>query len=156
MMRNFSRILLIFFIFSSCKSPEQKIINDYYPNGKLMTQKVYLVTKKKPDLISETQYYENGNMKLEGKYVEGERNGKWIQWYKNGQIWSEGEFENGLRTGKSTVYNQDGTINYTGFYKLGKPDAEWTFFDENEKVAKKVVYKEGKIIDEENFQVPFQ
>lgn len=151
-----SLLTLIIIFASACNTTKEEVINEYYPSGNLMKQSVYETIKDKRELVKETRYYENGTKKLEGEYLEGERNGNWTQWYENGFTWSEGEFARGIRVGKSTVYNQDGTVHYIGFYKLGKPDGEWTFFDENEKVAKKVTYHEGQIIDEENYQVPFQ
>ena len=33
-----------------------------------------------------TEWYDNGQKKLEGHWVEGKKNGKWYYWYDSGKI----------------------------------------------------------------------
>ena len=42
------------------------------------------------------EYYENGAVRIEEKYLNGERSGQYISYFKNGQIESKGMFKNGL------------------------------------------------------------
>lgn len=42
-----------------------------------------------------TEYHANRQKKLEGRLVNGEREGVWIEWYESGKIWSEGNYKNG-------------------------------------------------------------
>ena len=39
----------------------------------------------------------NGEIKFEGEYLNGERNGKGIEYYENGKLKFEGEYLNGKK-----------------------------------------------------------
>ena len=43
------------------------------------------------------EYYDNGKLKFEGEYLNGERNGKGKEYYWNGKLEFEGEYLNGNR-----------------------------------------------------------
>ena len=40
-------------------------------------------------------YYENGQIKYEGNYKDGKKDGKYTWWYENGQKQSEGNYKDG-------------------------------------------------------------
>ncbi len=46
------------------------------------------------------EYYSNGNLRFEGKYLKGERNGKGKEYYETGELEFEGEYLIGERNGK--------------------------------------------------------
>ena len=46
------------------------------------------------------EYYYDDNLKYEGEYLNGKRNGKGKEYYKNGKLKFEGEYLNGERNGK--------------------------------------------------------
>ena len=68
------------------------------------------------------EYYENnGNIKFEGEFLNGERNGKGKEYYNNGNIKFEGEYLNGERNGKGKQYNfHYGNLEFEGEYKNGE------------------------------------
>ena len=45
------------------------------------------------------EYYYNCKLRFEGKYLNGERNGKGKEYYDNGKLKFEGEYLNGERNG---------------------------------------------------------
>ena len=45
--------------------------------------------KEIPENGLHAEYYNNGNKKSEGNYIDGKKNGKCREWDKNGQLVSE-------------------------------------------------------------------
>ncbi len=60
----------------------------------------------------------DGNKEREGRYVDGMRDGRWIEWWAN-------------------------TVVFTGHYKAGKPDGEFAYFDRKGNELGKVTIKDG-------------
>ena len=57
------------------------------------------------------EYYKNGELKFEGEFLNGLRNGKGKEYYENNKLKFEGEYLNGKRWyGKE--YNINGTISF--------------------------------------------
>lgn len=55
-------------------------------------------------------YSLNGNLILEGNYLNGKRNGNFIFYYDNGKIRNEGSYENNRRIGKWKYYYSSGQL----------------------------------------------
>ena len=56
-------------------------------------------------------YHDNGKLKFEGEYLNGERNGKGKEYYINGEIKFKGDYLNGkIWNGKG--YNKNGKIEF--------------------------------------------
>ena len=62
---------------------------------------------------------EQGKLKFEGFYKNGEKNGKGKE-YEDGNMACEGEYKYGKAHGKGKVYDEDGNLIYEGEYTLGK------------------------------------
>ena len=62
------------------------------------------------------EYYENGNLKFEGEYLNENRNGKGKEYNEDGKLIFEGEYLKGLRKGKGKEYYDNGKILYEGEY----------------------------------------
>ena len=61
------------------------------------------------------EWYNNGQIKKESFYKDGQRHGKWIEYYENGQIKSEEFYYSPYRpvcfmVGNWIYYNKDGTV----------------------------------------------
>ena len=67
-----------------------------------------------------SEFFSNGNKKIEGAYKEGREYGQWIEWHENGQKW------------------------YEGTYKDGKRDELWTYWYENGQKWYEITYKDGE------------
>jgi len=76
-------------------------------------------------------YYDSGELKVEGQYKNKKRVGAWKSYYKNGQISKLYSYKNGKRNKINTSYYKDGIVKSktekigdeyigTGFYKSGK------------------------------------
>lgn len=68
-------------------------------------------------------YYDNGQIEVKGKYVNGKREGERLAYYDNGKIKTKGKYVNGIREG------------------------EWLYYDENGQIEVKATYKNGNIVE---------
>ena len=58
--------------------------------------------------------YDNGKLKFEGEYLNGNRNGMGKEFYDNGKLEYRGDYLNGERNGKRYYYlNFEKLIKYT-------------------------------------------
>ena len=85
-----------------------------------------------------TEYFDNGQVKVKGRYSGGFANGYWSYYHPNGQIKARGRYykaidsdqnkiiENG-RAGKWIYWFNNGTKQMTGIYKNGQMDGNWVF-----------------------------
>jgi antitoxin component YwqK of YwqJK toxin-antitoxin module len=123
MIRNFMLSALVFTLFS-CNTqsqseetkgtPAEQVVEDY------------------------TEFYDNGQIKIEGKTVNGKRHGMWKSYYENGLKWSETSFNMGLKSGLTTTYLEDGMMRYKGQYYNDERTGEWLFYDSLGYIMKKI------------------
>lgn len=55
-------------------------------------------------------YYDNGNVKSQGNYLNNRREGEWLFFYDNGKIALKKNFSKGIQVGEWAYYNQDGGL----------------------------------------------
>ncbi|HPX75084.1 MAG TPA: hypothetical protein PLW77_00725 [Bacteroidales bacterium] len=126
------------------QSSDVKIIESFENENPL---KVHFVDKNDEKQAYEKQYYENGNLFMEGSLVDGKREGKWTAYYENGVVWSIGYYENGLKQGKSEVFYENGKVRYMKSYKDDLADGLWQFYDDKGNLVGEEMYKEGKKVE---------
>ncbi len=51
------------------------------------------------------EFYDNGNLKYDGEYFQGEKNGIGKEYNEEGQLIYEGGFQNGEKHGKGKIYD---------------------------------------------------
>ena len=72
------------------------------------------------------EYYNNENLKFEGEYRNGEKNGKCKEYYGDGELEFEGEYSNERRwNGIAKGYDFDGRIIHEIKYLNGKEKDIW-------------------------------
>ena len=96
-----------------------------YINGKVWNGKGYDRNEKLIFEIKEGKGYikefdNDGNLKFEGKYLNGERNGKGKEYDDDGNLKFEGKYLNGDKHGKGKEYDDDGNLKFEGEYLKGK------------------------------------
>ena len=69
-----------------------------------------------------TEYYEDGQKKLEKHYKEEIENGRWTEWYPNGKKKLEKHFKDGKEEGVWTEWSEDGKKTYEGHFKDGNEE----------------------------------
>jgi len=85
-------------------------------------------------------FYANGQMRMKGEILQGEKHGLWISWRENGLKWSESTYNLGILDGKTASFHENGLVNYIGYYAHGEKTGIWEFYD-----------KEGKLIKTEDY-----
>ena len=65
------------------------------------------------------EYYNNGKLKFEGKFLNGKKNGKGKEYYETGKLKFESEYKDNLLNGKVKEYNNKGKLTFDGEYKDG-------------------------------------
>ncbi len=64
-------------------------------------------------------YYESGQLRWEGNFKDGKREGIAKSYYESGQLWKEANLKNGKQHGLVREYYQNGTIKYIDTYEYG-------------------------------------
>ena len=73
--------------------------------------------------MERTYWHENGQMKEAGIYINGIKDGQWIEWYDNGQIKMKESYKNSQKNGKWLVWYDNGQMKIEGDYKNNKKAA---------------------------------
>ena len=112
----------------------------YYENGKLK-----LTGKYVDDLLDSTvnAYWENGNMKYIHEYAMGVRVGKTITYYNNGNLEQEVALKNEKPHGLMLTYYEAGNIRLKSNYNEGVRDGQYLRYHLTGLVAEESYYKNG-------------
>ena len=89
-----------------------------------------------------TQYYENGQLQVEGVMKRGKAHGEWNSYYRNGQLESSTNYKDGIPHGKDIRYYKNGEIEYIYNYKDGRKNGTFVDFYENGQKNKEIIYGE--------------
>ena len=66
-------------------------------------------------------YDRDGKIVAEGEYKEGRKwNGKFVWCYENGQIKEEINYKDGELNGKFVLYDEEGNITHTECFEMGE------------------------------------
>jgi antitoxin component YwqK of YwqJK toxin-antitoxin module len=65
------------------------------------------------------EWFENGNPSMETQYNDGQEDGLHKDWYENGNIRMESEIKNGKRHGFTHFWNEDGIKQWIQLYAEG-------------------------------------
>jgi len=102
-------------------------INNLIDKGGLL----YAPNKEKPFSGSVYDLYDSGQKKLNGRYRNGVRNGKWTWWNAAGYKDSTVTYKNGFQHGKFHAFHENGNKKTEGKFDQGYKIGEWQFWDEN-------------------------
>lgn len=137
--------ILLFFVaillLVSCSEKLTEKVMATYPDG---TSKVVHYYDKNDQCVKETEYYESGQVKMEGGMKDGKMDGEWTAYFIDGRVQSHGFFKDGKRTGAAQVFYSNGNKYEEGSYKEGKHVGYWKFYDEQGNLIKEVDYGEGE------------
>ena len=119
--------LAMVLLFGSCATRLTEKVEASFPNGQAKLVRYY---DKSNNCLKETEYYETGQVKMEGTLKDGKREGEWKSYFPDGRLQSVGSFKNDKRTGTATVWQENGNLLQEGFYKDGEHCGHWKFYDE--------------------------
>ena len=95
-------------------------------------------------VINAFVYSNSGNVVSEGIIDEkGTKKGSWKDFYENGKLKDEGKYLNSKRTGNWTFYNKNGKIEQDGNYRNGKINGPWKWYFDSGKLRREENYFNG-------------
>lgn len=139
------KILIIFFIFTSCDYYEEKSIPKLYINiksSKLENKGPFLFYKNEKFNGYVVDFY-NSTKILEISYLNGRKEGNEKIWFKNGRKSEERFYKNGRKEGKHLLYWKNNNLKMRAFFKNGKHEGEMIQWHENGTKFKKFYYVNG-------------
>ncbi len=124
----------------------------YHNGGKIKTQATYkngLLNGKK--IVN----YDDGSRQEESYWKDGKKDGLTKWFYQGGKPAGEYNYSMDKINGKSILYNTSGKVIKEGSFVNGYEEGEWKEYDPSgETLVKRITYKEGKIISEEQLATP--
>lgn len=134
-------ILGLLIILNSCGRTFEGKVEQAYHDG---TPKVvsYYATDEPDVLVRQKHYYTNKQLRIDGFFKDGEKDGKWTYYYDDGVLWSTGYFKNGKIDGKNKSYHSNGKLAVKGSFKEGVRIGKWYYYGEDGSLEKEVNYDE--------------
>ena len=99
---------------------EARIIKEYYDDLNISI-KIERTVKGNMNHGIYKDYYENGQIRTDANYHNGELDGSYTAYHKNGQIYVQVNYRKGDLDGLVIFYEPDGTIIEETTYKNGAP-----------------------------------
>ncbi len=76
------------------------------------------------------EYHASGQLKLQGAYVEKQKQGTWTSWYEDGNVLEQAEYLSGKVKGYHSWYYPNGQLEVRGKYRNGYKIGQWAWYDE--------------------------
>lgn len=111
------------------------------------------------------EWYEDGQLRLQGQWRKGAMDGEWAAWHANGESWVHGSYEAGRPIGEWNYWDTHGTlcgrrtdgvkvgrwverneqlrVVATGDYEKGEREGVWTFVDFEAAPLMKIEFHQG-------------
>lgn len=160
-----AKTVILFIIVSLLVTSCTKIVNDFYPSGRLKSQiqfrngvehgvskyynenygsLVMEVTMKKGKKDGPfNRFYFNGNLEYEAHYVNDELEGIERTYTQVGQMITETTYKKGIKDGPYHSWHENGVQFSSGAYKNDQQDGKWEFYDERGLLMGEANFKEG-------------
>lgn len=138
-MKKIFLVLSTLLLLAACSPQLTEKVMVSYPNGQPQVVRYF---DKHNNCVKEVEYYDSGQVKMEGGMKNGKMEGKWVAYFPDGRMQSIGTFENGERTGAASAWQENGNLYYEGFYKKGSVSGHWKWYDEQGYVIKEIDYGE--------------
>lgn len=103
---------------------KQGFWKEYYDDGILKAEGKYMDDKKNGYW---KYFYKNGNLEERGKYILGNPDSTWFWYYSDGKLLRKEDFYNGLSDGLLTEFDKEGNIITQGDYIEGKKEGKWIY-----------------------------
>jgi len=88
-------------------------------------------------------YFEDGNVKLEGKFVDSKKEGSWTYYYPNGKKKQVGRFKKGKASGTWYWYYKNRELHREESYVRGREDGHSVEYDEEGEIITEGEYIDG-------------
>ncbi|KAA9035817.1 hypothetical protein FW778_19870 [Ginsengibacter hankyongi] len=125
----------------SCKTNNKNIIAKW-ENGKPKIERVYSDT---PNCFIEKNFYENGQLASETKFIDSTKNGESVAYYKDGKLLGKCIYKNGKINGEVTEFHKTGSLMFKGNQIDGNLVGTATHYYDNGKPETELYYKDNKV-----------
>lgn len=143
------------------------IYREWYENGNLITE-FPVNALGQPDGYSKKLNYLTGITIMEGKFLNGDRDGLWKFYFSDGKIYIEQNYKSGNRkkqlwiqtaelgneTGSFHRYFRSGRLNEKGFFDGGLRTGDWVRYYPDTRVEEKGSYENDKKVGEWFYYYP--
>jgi len=117
---------------------------------------LYAKGAKKPFTGSHKLYHDNGQIRMDATFKNGEKDGVEKQWHDNGEKFLEVSYKHNKAAGLCTYYHDNGNKQVEGMYKNGNQEGVWSYYDENgKKLSKSDVFKDGELVERDGVKVSY-
>lgn len=113
------------------KKPYTGVFTEYWPNGNL---KMELPIKKGLKDGQANLYFENSGKNEIRSFKGGKMHGTWVTWNEKGTKIAEANYLNGKKHGKWLIWDDNGILRYDMTYKKGDKTGTWLMWDEEGKI----------------------
>jgi len=94
--------------------------------------------------VERSYIFKNGIMIGEGVVTEkGERDGYWKEYYDDGNLRAEGKYNKDVKEGAWKYYHRNGMTDQEGVYRNGKPEGEWRWYYAGGELLREESYYNG-------------
>ena len=80
--------------------------------------------------------YDDGGLRLEGYYLNGQKQGTFRWWYPSGELGSEELFESNKKEGECRMWYANGQIKQLAYYRNGELKGKIKYWNEDGSVKK--------------------
>ncbi len=126
--------LMVMFLIA-CEAPVIEKVEETYPDNQPKKVSFFQEIDGKEVKVEEKYYHQDGTLKMNGKLLNGKREGEWKAFFNNEQLQSIGAFKNGKRTGEAKVYFPNGNLRYEGQYEEDMEVGHWKFYNQQGKLT---------------------
>ncbi len=146
--RNFEK--KSYFKNGNLKSKSNKIGNDkfyteFFENGSLFIEQVIKNGYYK-------EYYESGELKNLGNYIDWQLSGVWKRFFKSGKTEWEVDYIDGYKQGKYKQFYENGKLKLEGSHHKGKKEGLEKHYSDNGQIIREQIFSKG-IHDNKNNKV---
>ena len=142
-MKNFYPTLFVSFLLLFNTSIAKEVSELLENNGRM-----YEPGHEEPYTGKYVIYFESGQKRYEGNFLNGKMDGKQIKWHGNGQKSYEANFKHGKQEGPYIFWYENGQKSYEANYKKGKEDGIVTSWDREGNITKTEILENRKVIKE--------
>lgn len=105
------------------------------------TKHIFNFAGKKNELVKESTYYPNGNLKSEYNFNDSLLHGTFKTFNENGNPEKEGAYLNGMENGLFKYYDINGMLTIEGYLNSGKKEGLWTTWYDDVQKKEEMHYK---------------
>jgi antitoxin component YwqK of YwqJK toxin-antitoxin module len=131
------------------KGKEDGASVEYDEEGNIIVQGEYIDGSK-----DGKWFYKVGDHQEVGKYTDGLKDGDWVYTYDNGKKNFVGAFVNGELNGKQKWYHANGQLLLEGRYTMGLEQGDFNWYDEDGVLLTTVRFKDGAEVKINGERIP--